>query len=372
MAFNKNSDFDKTPVFLLVSQLEAAGGAERQALYFASQLQQAGIPVTVLSRRIDWDHVRTLGLPVNVRLGGIRCLLSAGRCKVVSFLAPDHARAAVAKVFRPSKINWIPFERTHPNYYWLKRSGFRGLIMCAKRNALRLGYRLVASSLICQTQSAAMMWKKLLGYRHKVPISVVPNHYVLSALTCNHKQLPGGPIRIVMVGRLTEIKDYPFALRVAAHLMALGVDFQLHIMGDGELRSKLAEESSLLGVSEKVLFHGMVRGAGKLLTDFDLFIMTSIVEGMPNSLGEAMSAGLPCVVLDFEAGPRDLIGSDTDASRWQIVTARDEREFAERVKLLAERLDLRKALGEYNRNRIRDAYSMEIVSTSFTEALCFP
>jgi glycosyltransferase involved in cell wall biosynthesis len=372
MKSGKTIGVDNTTVFLMISQLAAAGGAERQVLYFASQLHQAGIPVTILSRNIDWEHVGAFGIPVEVRQGGVGHILTSGECTVVSFLAGDHARAAFAKLLRPSTIRWIPFERTHPNYYWLSRAGFRGFVMWIKRNFLRLGYRFVASSLICQTQSAAMKWRKLLGQSHKRVISVVPNHYMMPNVTATHSHLEARPFQIGMVGRLTEIKDYPFALRVAAQLMLSGVDFQLHIIGAGELEVDLKAESRRLGVSEKVVFRGMVRGAGNALSEFDLFMMTSLVEGMPNSLGEAMAAGLPCVVLDFEAGPRDLIGSDTEESRCQIVFARDEREFAERVRILADDLDLRKTLGEYNRKRIQDAFTKDVVSASFIEALHVP
>ena len=75
-------------------------------------------------------------------------------------------------------------------------------------------------------------------------------------------------------------------------------NLQLWIVGDGPLRANLQRLSDELGLSECVTFFGEQADIAPFLAAADLFVMSSISEGLPVALLEAMSAGLPAVVTD--------------------------------------------------------------------------
>ena len=79
----------------------------------------------------------------------------------------------------------------------------------------------------------------------------------------------------------------------------------LFIIGNGSFTEykKLAED---LGVSADVCFTGLLRNPFPLLRQCDAYVLTSIMEGFPNALVEAMALGLPCIATDCPTGPREI------------------------------------------------------------------
>lgn len=106
------------------------------------------------------------------------------------------------------------------------------------------------------------------------------------------------PLRLILVASLVPVKDHATLLDGMARALAAGVDVQLLLCGDGPLRAELQTRARTLGIAERVTFHGHVTDRGRLhaLTDAaDLFVMTSVSEGMPRAMIEAMARGLPCI-----------------------------------------------------------------------------
>jgi glycosyltransferase involved in cell wall biosynthesis len=103
---------------------------------------------------------------------------------------------------------------------------------------------------------------------------------------------------LLYVGRLAPPKDHATLLRAVALARAQNPNVQLWIVGDGPLKDSLGRLSADLGLSECVTFFGEQTDVSPFLAAADLFVMSSNSEGLPVSLLEAMSAGLPSVVTD--------------------------------------------------------------------------
>lgn len=107
------------------------------------------------------------------------------------------------------------------------------------------------------------------------------------------------PFVIGTVGRLQDVKDQAtlieaFAL-LCARLDAARGKLRLAIIGDGPLREKLAQKAQDAGVADLVWFPGARNDIPELMRSFDVFALSSIAEGTPVTLLEAMACGRPVV-----------------------------------------------------------------------------
>jgi glycosyltransferase involved in cell wall biosynthesis len=363
------SDPSKTtpPVFLFVSRITPVGGAERQVLFYADLLRNRGVPVTILAREIDFEHIRTCAPQTQYRTDVFRAIAGNPGCTVVSFLGPDHGFCAVLKLILGQRLRWIPFEQTHPDFYWKGFARSQGTRLLIKRNTLRLFYKYLADILLCQTDSAASSWRRILGTKSKTPVRIVQNVFTVSSVSKIRE--PSSMSRIVMIGRLCTAKDYPFALKVFEILKKRAFPFHLTVIGSGDLESSLKAEVARRGLQGVVEFVGLIRNAAQSLPKFDLFFMCSHVEGLPNALGEAMASGLPCVSLDFNAGPADLLGAGTEEGKAQIVSNRDPEATADRIVSILGDPDLMLRFGQFNRDRIAAFFSQDVIGSQFVNAL---
>jgi glycosyltransferase involved in cell wall biosynthesis len=109
---------------------------------------------------------------------------------------------------------------------------------------------------------------------------------------------PKNGFTLLYVGRLTPPKDHSTLLRAVALMRAHHPDVQLWIVGDGPLESSLRKLTDELGLNECVTFFGEQADVSPFMLAADLFVSSSVTEGLPVSLLEAMSVGLPAVVTD--------------------------------------------------------------------------
>ncbi|MFJ2484749.1 glycosyltransferase [Pseudomonas sp. NPDC087639] len=109
------------------------------------------------------------------------------------------------------------------------------------------------------------------------------------------------------LGRLTEQKGFHLLLdayAMALHRQALP---DLVIAGDGPLRGALIAQAQRLGIAHRVHFTGFLSNPYSLLRQARLFILSSLHEGMPTVLIEALALGTPVLACDCETGPRELL-----------------------------------------------------------------
>lgn len=117
---------------------------------------------------------------------------------------------------------------------------------------------------------------------------------------------------LVSMGRLTEQKGFDLLLQAFAKIAPNYPDWQLLILGRGELRSQLSEMRDNLGLSEQVIFTGALSNPFAVLKQAKLFVMASRNEGFPMAHGEALACGLPVVCTDCPSGPGEMIRQDVD------------------------------------------------------------
>lgn len=176
-------------------------------------------------------------------------------------------------------------------------------------------------------------------------------------------------LHVGIVGRLVSIKNHRLFLKAAAGVIMENPQIKLKFMiiGDGELRKELEEYSTLLGISSKVDFLGWQEDLPKVYSDLDIVALTSINEGTPVSLIEAMASGKPVVATDA-GGVRDLLGNQIDIDtkphkkfkileRGLLVDSQDDIGFAFALTYLIKHNELRKILGTRGREFVKNRFS---------------
>lgn len=107
---------------------------------------------------------------------------------------------------------------------------------------------------------------------------------------------------IVAVGNLSRVKNYGLLLKAFARVASKYPDWNLVIYGEGSDRKRLTGLINSLDIRTRVFMPGQVNDVADKIEKAGMYVMTSDEEGMPNSLLEAMSLGLPVVCTDFAGG----------------------------------------------------------------------
>ncbi|MCD5419365.1 glycosyltransferase [Rhodococcus pyridinivorans] len=167
-----------------------------------------------------------------------------------------------------------------------------------------------------------------------------------------------------IVARLSRQKAHQVlfeAVRLAAHARP---ELQLLVIGGGERESELRSLADDLGISGRTVFTGVRRDVRALLPGLDVSALSSVHEGAPITVIEAMAAGLPVVATECGCLP-DMVTDGTDGF---LVPVGDAAALAERLCVLAADRSLARRLGANGRERAEREYRISRTARSF-EAL---
>jgi len=168
--------------------------------------------------------------------------------------------------------------------------------------------------------------------------------------------------------RLEPVKDIKLLLGSFSGLLSGGNspvrDCQLVIAGDGSLREELEAYAASLGIAGQCHFVGMVDTVPELLSALDIYVITSLNEGLPLSVLEAMSTGLPVVATNV--GALDQVINKTVGV---LLKGRSPDECAEAMRLLADGAGRSSGMGKRAREFVKDRYSFKSMVDAYVAAI---
>ncbi len=138
--------------------------------------------------------------------------------------------------------------------------------------------------------------------------------------------LAGHPV-VGVVAKLSPVKGHEWFLESAARVARERGDARFLVVGDGPRRSELEGMARALGVADRVVFAGARDDVPALLRLMSVFVLSSVSEGSPNVVMEAMAAGVPVVATDV-GGVSDAVGGPSSAV---LVPPRDADAMARAV-----------------------------------------
>ena len=276
---------------------------------------------------------------------------------VISFLARVNVATALSTIGMESSLiicerTWPPFASLNNNLLWIYRVLFKG-----------------AEKIIVQTQkSKAWMTKKFPDNNVKVipnPIiyplpvhmeqSVSPNSLILQ----NRKV-------ILASGRMVKFKQFDLLIRAFFQMKDKYQDWDLVILGDGEEEDSLNKLLLELEITDRVYFPGSVGNNSEWYERADLFVLSSIVEGFPNVLLEAMAYELPCVSFDCNTGPRDIIKDGFNGIL--VAPAEKESGLVNALNKMIDNEEFRNDIGN-NAIHVREKYSVRNIMQKWDDIL---
>lgn len=163
---------------------------------------------------------------------------------------------------------------------------------------------------------------------------------------------------IIAAGRLVVQKNYPLMLRAFARVNC-SLPCRLIILGDGKERESLLKLASGIGLNGKIDFLGFQKNPYKYMARSDIFVLSSLTEGLPWVILEAMTCGIPVISTRCPSGPDEII---TDGINGLLVPVDDETALSEAILRLLNDKDFSAGIARAGRKRSEDFKVSEIIS----------
>jgi glycosyltransferase involved in cell wall biosynthesis len=164
------------------------------------------------------------------------------------------------------------------------------------------------------------------------------------------------------VGALVPHKGQRYLIDAAALVVPRVPDARFLILGEGELRPAFEQTIRRYGLEKHVLLPGFRPDVLSLLKGVDVFVMSSVMEGLGTSVLDAMACRKP-VVATRAGGIPEVV---EDGRTGILVPVRDADEIAHAIVTLLERPELRDTLGQSGRVRVEQRFSADrMVSATF-------
>ena len=172
----------------------------------------------------------------------------------------------------------------------------------------------------------------------------------------------------ISMGDLIQRKNYGLAIRAIAKCK--NSDIHYLICGQGPELENLQGLAKEQGVENQIHFLGFRTDIKQLLKAADIFLFTTLQEGMPRSMMEAMASGLPCIASKIR-GNVDLLENGEGG---YLVPVNEVDDVAEKIAVLVSNEELRKKMSERNLERIKAFDSVKvktIISKIYKETIRF-
>ncbi len=193
--------------------------------------------------------------------------------------------------------------------------------------------------------------KLALKFHQSIPIDVIPNGIDLDTFKPSPRD--GKTPQLLFTGRVVYQKGLDLLVDGLSKL--LDIPWELSIIGDGSYKDQLHQRIAILGLTDRIRFHGWCNQKQLLpiLAQAHIFVNPSRHEGMPNAVLEAMACGLPVIATRI-AGNEDLV---KDGKNGFLVAPENVIELQKALRTLLTNKQLRQTMGMTSRAIVESNFS---------------
>ncbi|GAC18539.1 TIGR03088 family PEP-CTERM/XrtA system glycosyltransferase [Paraglaciecola arctica] len=172
------------------------------------------------------------------------------------------------------------------------------------------------------------------------------------------------PFVIGCVGRLEDVKNHVLlaeAFVIASKQTQGKVDIQLQLIGEGSCRDKVESILTANDCIKASWLAGNRNDVAALMTEFDIFVLPSLAEGISNTILEAMACGLPVIATNV-GGNAELVQHDHSG---YVVNVSDPQEMAERILDYVGQPELKMQHGQNGRALVEQKFSIQVMTSAY-------
>lgn len=184
--------------------------------------------------------------------------------------------------------------------------------------------------LVCVSQGILEAYKSVFGLKRLCVIhNILDADAILEKAKCTYESPYSSDfVNLVSVGRLCEQKSYTRFINVHKRLVEQNYKVRSYIIGDGLEKQALENQIQALDIADSFTLIGRKDNPFPYVKDADIFVLSSIYEGLPTVLYEALILGIPCVSTRV-AGAEEIL-----QDRYGLVTNNDEDSLYKGLKQL--------------------------------------
>lgn len=200
---------------------------------------------------------------------------------------------------------------------------------------------------------------------HKENVEVIHN-----GIEIPNAMPPKGGIGLFVIGssgRLFQVKDYPLMVDIARTIADLDEEnIRFELAGEGPERSTLEALIQRYELRNRFVLNGHQDNMDTFYQGLDLYLNTSVHEGIPMTILEALARGLP-VIAPAVGGIREIIENGVEGF---LINGRHPHDFAEKCLFLRENKELRERMSKSARYKAEQAFSAERMAESYFRLYC--
>ncbi len=350
----------RIPVAIFVDRF-APGGTQRQMIELLARLDRSRFHVHPVCFHTDgawFQRVADLGDPVaTFPVYGFRRLDTARQLLAFAWWCRTHQIAVLHTCELYSNIFALPAGALAS--VPVRIGSRRGFVEAPGLQRLQRASYSKANRVVANSQAAAERLR--LEDVPEEKIVVIPNGIDPSLFP--PREYSSRPRRIAMVACLREEKRIDVLISAVPQILARCPDAEFLITGDGTCREQLVALARELGVLSRVQFLGHRDDVPAVLSQADVFVLPSRSEALPNSIMEAMAAGLP-VVASAVGGIPELVD---EGRTGRLVPPGDANALAEALLSLLEQPERAEAFGRAARRKLEHTYSFDRMVEQFEQ-----
>ncbi|MCB1175911.1 MAG: glycosyltransferase [Leptospiraceae bacterium] len=290
------------------------GGAERVMLTLAKGFVEEGHRVDVVLARAEGallplvaDGVRVVGLRAGLRRWGLAGLALSATVRLAGYLRREKPDVLLSTLTGANLVAVIAWRLAGRSARLVLREAvtLRNLKSTWRLRLMRWLYR-QADAVVALTEvmrqelisRVGLSASKVVCIPNPVDVDFVQSQ---AAMELDHPWFAPGSSPVIMgIGRLSQQKNFGMLIRAFAELRSRGVMARLVILGEGPLRNELEDLIRELRIENDVLLPGFDVNPYRWLARSQVFVLSSLWEGYPNVILEALALGKGIVIVSYD------------------------------------------------------------------------
>lgn len=281
-------------------------------------------------------------------------------------LMPTYLSVIVGKLLNKKVIGWV-----HINIDSILNDKNK-VIKFLHRNILLKFFYNKLDKIIAVSNGVKENISKYLNYKNRNRIECIYNPIKINDIKEKSKGIIEEKIEkpfIMGMGRLEKQKNFILLIRAYKILLDRGIKHNLMILGQGSQKEYLINEVKKMKIDEKVKFLGFKKNPYKYLKQADVFVQSSIYEGLPTVLIEALILNIPVVATNCPDGAKEILDN---GKYGLLVKMDDEKVLADAIEKMLIDKGLQSEYKIKNReciNRFDDKYITNLFEKLFLKII---